>query len=257
MVDQQAKVRPRSSPIMRLLAAALLLAVGLVAAGIVAHASPGSPRRPGDKQVRAIGLASTVGARREVVPTSSSTAAPTVVSATPATTSPRSVHAVAPVPSVDPAAPPTIDPTTTTSVAPPGPPRFAPLPTVPTSNGTGAWHSNVVDGVLITLQMRPLSPVAGQTVHFSVTVTYQQGQGCCADSFNPGDGTFIQLAPQYNGPCGAAHPAVFTEQVDHVYNEPGVFSVAFNPGVLATCQAPPSFINTAQLYASVVVGAAS
>ncbi len=256
LVERHAEVRSRTKPIIVAPALALLLAAGMMVTGVVAHASPGSL---GDKAVRTIGRAATVGTLTGA-PTSTitttTTAAHTISPAGPVTTqataSPPPVRPAVSAPTANPTMPSATNPITTTTAVVPWPPRVA-VTTVPTSNGTGLWRSNPGEGITITMQMQPLSPVAGQTVHFSITVTYQQGQGCCADSFNPGDGTWIQLPQHSAGPCGAPHPAAFTEQVDHMYSHPGVFAINFNAGVLATCQAPPMFINTAQLPASVVV----
>ncbi|MGH9124797.1 MAG: hypothetical protein ACRDZ8_08740 [Acidimicrobiales bacterium] len=149
-------------------------------------------------------------------PTSSTV--PTPASTTTTTTVPVFTAPPAPVVPV----PPTTPPTTS----------FNPDPN-PTQNADGTWGV-VSNGISITLQVEPQSPTVGETVHFVMTATAAMSQ-CCITTFYPGDGSIT--GPFVHGPilCPTASPSTFSQETDHIYTEPGTFSVEVQPSILAIC----------------------
>ncbi len=151
------------------------------------------------------------------------------------------------------------------STTPTGAPTSSTLPgrSSPLATEPGSW-SSTADGITTTLHMSPTKPRVGQPVHFSITVNYGQ-LGCCDTFFYPGDGAVIEPDLTTQHPCFESPVGVMTEEVDHVYTEPGAFVVEVQPSVVI-CKVPapiwtpagPVFIVTpgfisAWLYANIYV----
>jgi len=217
---------------------AVLLPSGLAAARVTGRTASASTA---DVKVRTVGPATAAAALAVDIPSTTTATTPPVTGTGPPTTTAGSVVTTPPT---------TRGPTTapTTVVSPP--PVTSPVDPAP--NGTGTW-SGVTNGISTTLHMEPASPRVGHTVHFSITASYPS-QWCCTTTFYTGDGASVPPNLD-NHACPEIHPSTFREQVEHVYNHAGTFTVEVQPSAGDFCFAPPVFIN-AQLYVTITVAPA-
>jgi hypothetical protein len=99
--------------------------------------------------------------------------------------------------------------------------------------------------------MQPVSPRAGENVHFSITGSYSGSDACCVTVFDLGDGSAAPLPPMRNDPCPVTSPTAFTGQIDHVYTHAGTFTVDVQPAAL-NCGSP-AVATSAQLRVVIAV----
>ncbi len=235
MIEMQCK----TGRLMVVITSSVVLVVfttGLLAAKSLSPA----PASPAGDRLRALGLPSAVDLDTKLPPATATTA---VSGSVPTTTAPHTSKPPKSTPMV--AVPPAPGSTTTDVPAP----QVLPPPGASTPNGTGSW-SGVTNGITTTLRMEPVTPRAGDTVHFFITASYPT-QFCCTTTFYTGDGTMVgpTLDPHA---CPEVHPSTFTEQVDHVFTHAGSYTAEVQPSAGDFCSAPPTFIN-AQLYVDLLI----
>ncbi len=231
----------------------LLLAIGLLGAGVAAHVDPSGSA---DRQVRTIGIA---GASGDVpVPIEMVNTPPTTTLAATATTTqadhrPTTSLVTTTAPTVA-STVPHVPSSTTTTTAGTSPRTTSPPTTRPplAPNGDGVW-TGVMNGVSTTLRMVPVEPHAGDTVHFSITAGHAT-QWCCTTSFYTGDGAVFPPSHPTQS-CPETHPSTFTKTIDHVYDHAGTFDVEVQPSAGDYCSGLVTFINS-QLYVTITVAPA-
>lgn len=246
--------------------AVVVLALMLVATGAAGWALSGG--RPGGTSM-VHNAASTVGASSQSQASAASAGRPIVGVVTgksgpePADTA-TSMTATTTTTSVPAASStlPTIPPRTTSTSAPakrsaPETTTVAPEAVSTTTisaspNGDGTWTSKE-KGITTTLQIDPVAPVVGQTVHFTVTATDDAGWCCMIGALI----ATTQILPSIPAnPCPAPEPSTRVQEFDQVFTEPGSFLVTMTMSGGKLCIGPPAFVNSV-LGVTVTVAPAS